>query len=61
MRCVERVQNDAVGSFQDLPPYYYHLCQLEGSIIERARKMKLSLCFGEVFFFLMIDPGIHSQ
>lgn len=38
MRCVERVQDDAVGSSEDLPPYYYHLCQLGASITERTKK-----------------------
>lgn len=54
MRCVESVQDDAVGSFQALPPYYYHLCQLGASISVRTRKMKRWLCWRRFFFSLRL-------
>lgn len=64
MRCVESVQDDAVGSSQDWPSYYYHLCQLgASSITEKTRKMKLWLYLGEISPppLIMIDPGIHTK
>lgn len=51
MRCVERVQGDAVGSNQDLPLYYYHLCQLGASITERTKKWNCGCVLRRFFFF----------
>ena len=65
MRCVERFQDDAIGSVQILPPYCYHLCQLGTFITERTKKKEIVIVFGGVFFFfffpIMIDPGLHTK
>ena len=67
MRCVERFQDDAIGSIQILPPYCYHLCQLGTFITERTKKKKQTVIvfwgvlFVCLFVSVMIDPGIHTK
>lgn len=64
MRCVERFQDDAIGSVQILPPYCYHLCQLGTCITERTKKKRNCDCvLGSFFCFfpIMIDPGLHTK